>query len=125
MSLDLYFTVNHGKKTCQCNACGREYETNNIEEVLSVNITDNLNRMAKEAGVYDVLWKPSESGIVKAGDMVPALRAGLADLEARPDHFRQFNAQNGWGTYEYFVPFVREVLAAAIENPTAEVRASV
>ena len=105
MSLDLYFRATR--------------ET----EVGSFNITHNLNKMAMEAGIYEVLWRPEEIDITTAGQMIEPLEAGLAKLEANPSHFEQFNAENGWGLYKHFVPFVRKVLACCIENPDATVRA--
>ncbi len=87
------------------------------------NITHNLGPMAKEAGVYGVLWRPEETGIMAAQDMLPALEAGLAKLEADEAHFRQFDSPNGWGRYEHLCAFVREVIEAARTYPTALVRA--
>jgi hypothetical protein len=55
---------------------------------------------------------------------VPLLEAGLAKLKADPAHFAKFNAENGWGLYEHFVPFVENYLAACKEHPEAEVSVS-
>lgn len=106
MSLDIYFT--QVKPTI----------------VFDTNITHNLNKMADAAGIYKVLWRPEEIGITLAHEMIPALEEGLAKLKADPEKFKQFNAPNGWGMYEHFVPFVEKVLAAAKENPEATVRVS-
>ncbi len=97
-----------------------------LTDVFSANITHNLVNMAQEAGVYDALWRPERIGErVQAHQIIPILEAGLADLKARPKHFEQFNASNGWGLYEHFVPFVEECLAACKAHPEAQVRASV
>ena len=88
------------------------------------NITHNLNRMAAEAGIYAALWRPEELGIERASELVPLLNEGLAKLEADPAHFRQFDAPNGYGTYDNLVRFVRNYLSACREHPDATVRAS-
>jgi hypothetical protein len=94
-------------------------------EVYSANITHNLNRMAEEAGLYLYLWRPDEIGITKAGQLIEPLRDGLALLKgAEPERFKAFDAPNGWGLYEHFVPWVERYLAACIENPDADVHVS-
>jgi hypothetical protein len=92
-------------------------------EVYSRNITHNLNKMAMEAGIYEALWRPEEIGIVRADQLIEPLTVGLDKLKADPEHYQKFNAPNGWGMYEHFVPFVEDYLQACKENPDAEVRA--
>ncbi len=94
-------------------------------EVFSANITHNLGQMAREAGVYQVLWRPEESGCATAADAIPILREGLARLKADPTHFSQFNPENGWGDYSGFVQFVERALAACERNPDATMTADV
>jgi hypothetical protein len=93
--------------------------------VFDANITHNLGRMADEAGVYEVLWRPKENGYQKAGQIIPILREGIALLESDPPRFEKFNAKNGWGLYEHFVPFVKSVLAACEKYPDADIEVSV
>ena len=93
-------------------------------EVYEANITHNLGKMAKEAGIYMPLWRPDEIGCTHAGDIADMLTDGLKDLKARPLHYEQFNASNGWGTYEHFVPFVEKYLNACRENPEAIIEVS-
>jgi hypothetical protein len=93
--------------------------------VFSRNITHNLTKMASEAGIYEVLWHPSEHGYQKAEQAIPVLRKGLALLEAKPKRFEKFNSKNGWGMYEHFVPFVRAVLEACEEYPDADIVVSI
>lgn len=92
--------------------------------VYSDNITHNLNKMAEAAGIYDVLWRPDENGIWQAQQLIQPLSIGLAQLVSNPDKFKQFNAPNGWGMYENFVPFVSKYLAACVANPEASVSVS-
>lgn len=93
-------------------------------EVYSNNITHNLGRMAREAGLYEPLWRPEEIHINRAGDLVSVLEEGLTKLKADPDRFRKFNPENGWGDYEGLVRFVESYLEACKETPNATVRAS-
>lgn len=112
MSLDVSLSTN------VCAHCGRgDWEW-------GANITHNLTRMADEAGIYGAVWRPEEHGITTAAQVAEVLRRGLADMEARPDHYRQFDATNGWGTYDQFLPWLREYLEACEQWPDATVRVS-
>ena len=102
MSLDVY--LNDGKT-----------------QLFTANITHNLGEMADEAGIYKHLWRPEEIGIRKAGELIAPLRQGLHKLVERPSHFKTFNAPNGWGKYEHFIPFVAEYLEACIQHPDATI----
>ena len=101
-------------------------EVPGMVKVYERSITHNLTDMAREAGVYQALWRPTENPAFKtAGDLIPVLRRGYDDLKARPDHYRRFNAPDGWGTYEAFVQFVAATLNACMEYPHAITRACV
>jgi hypothetical protein len=92
-------------------------------ELYSRNITHNLNKMAEEASIYYPLWHPYELWEnPTAGMLIPLLEEGLTNLKSNPEHFKQFDASNGWGTYKDFVPFVEEVLDACKKHPKANVR---
>lgn len=93
-------------------------------EVYWRNITHNLNKMAQEAGIYQHLWRPEELNITVAKDLIDPLTEGLARLEDKPEHYRKFDAPNGWGTYDNFVDFVRDYLKACQENPDATIEVS-
>lgn len=92
-------------------------------QVFETNITHNLNKMAEEAGIYEVLWRPEEIGISKAEQMIDLLEKGIQKMESDPEHFKTFDSPNGWGTYKNFLPWCKEVLEACKENPDAEVEA--
>jgi len=92
--------------------------------VYDANITHNLNTMAEEAGIYKHLWRPEELGISLAGGLIEPLKKGLELLKSDQVRFEKFNAENGWGLYEHFVPFVENYLNACIENPDAEISVS-
>lgn len=92
--------------------------------IYDANITHNLTTMADKAGVYKHLWRPEELGISVSKDLIEPLTKGLAKLESNPAYYKQFDAANGWGVYDDFVPWVRKYLAACIENPEAIIHIS-
>ena len=92
--------------------------------VFDANITHNLGKMANEAGIYNACWSPETIDAKQAKDIIPFLERGLADLKSRPEHFKQFDAPNGWGKYVDFVPWVEKYLAACKEDPEAEIEIS-
>lgn len=92
--------------------------------VFSANITHNLNRMAKAAGIHMHVWRPDELGVKYAGELIEPLREGIALMEGDPEYFREHDAPNGWGTYDQFVPWLKKYLAACEGNPDAEIDVS-
>lgn len=92
--------------------------------VYEANTTHNLGAMAEAAGLYGYLWKPEQVGVTTARQLIEPLRAGLARLEAEPETFQRYNAENGWGRYEHLVEFVRRYLEACERYPDAKVRVS-
>jgi hypothetical protein len=90
-------------------------------EVYSANITHNLAKMASEAGIYRHLWRPDEIGIERAEQLIGPLETGLTLLESDPDRFKKLNPENGWGTYEGLIHFVRDYLEACRNYPSATV----
>lgn len=126
MSLDVYLTEPIAEadreRPHHCESCTCKGE--DTREVYWANITHNLGGMADAAGIYKALWRPEEIGITTAGQLIEPLTHGLALLRADPTHFEQFNAKNGWGLYEDFVPWVAAYLRACEEHPTATIRVS-
>jgi hypothetical protein len=102
-------------------ACYEE-ETN---EVFHSNITHNLGQMARMAGVYNCLWRPNESEFYKAAEIIVHLEDGIKFMEDDPKFYKQFDSENGWGTYEQFLHWVKDVLQACKENLNANIEVSV
>jgi len=69
MSLDVYLTVT--KPTL----------------VFEGNITHNLGAMAREAGIYEALWRPEEINVTTAEQLIEPLTVGLEKLKADPREF--------------------------------------
>ena len=96
---------------------------NNIE-VFWKNITHNLNKMASEAGIYEILWRPDENGFIYAKDIINILDEAYSELVLNKKHYKKFDAENGWGTYDGFKEFVRCVLEACNQYPNATIKIS-
>jgi hypothetical protein len=110
VSLDFYLEVPG------CPHCGA-----NGGSVYQSNITHNLNSMFEEAGVYDILWRGDG---LRAGDVLPRLDHALTLMKAEPEHFRKFDAPNGWGTYAHAVPWLEDIVDACRKHPAATIRCS-
>jgi len=93
-----------------------EFESNCV---FDANITHNLGEMAFKAGIYKACWRPEEIGATKASDIIEILTKGLEDMKARPEYFKNFDSDNGWGTYKDFLPWVESYLKACREYPEA------
>lgn len=116
MSLDFYITAPvQPTHRAPCPHCGQMMTvTPELEELFSANITHNLTRMWREAGVFDALY---ESEGKRAADIVGALTEGVATMAREPDRFHAFSAPNKWGTYEQALPWLERVREACIESP--------
>lgn len=90
----------------------------NEEAVFDANITNNLTKMAFEANLYQALF---HSGGKKAIEIISQLYKGLEQLKSNPEYYKKFNPENGWGTYDDFVPFVEKVLKACLDYPFAKI----
>ena len=98
--------------------------------VYSGNVTHNLGKMAAAVNVgvnltlYDVLWRPEEHGIFQARTIVDYLYTGWRELSRHPEKYRKYNPENGWGSYEGLVDFVRVYHSNCMENLDAKIEVS-
>jgi len=114
MSLDISLET-----PMSCPHCGGDLHGGT--EVFTANITHNLGKMWRKAGVWDALY---ESDGRRASDYIEALRAGVADFEKNYAEYEKLNSPNGWGLAEHALPWLRRVLAAFEQNPEANIRVS-
>ena len=91
------------------------------------NITHNLGAMARAVELsngmtlYNVLWRPDEQeGLKYAKDISELLDEGWNTLLSDPERFKQFNPENGWGSYDTLIHFVYNYRNACWDNPDAE-----
>lgn len=108
MSLDIYL---YGKKKGE-----------HLVEIFETNITHNLESMAREAGIQDVLWRPEKVGAIYAEDIIDAIERGLNLIKSDPKRFEVFNTSNEWGLYNDFIPWIEKYLNACKENPKAIIK---
>jgi hypothetical protein len=81
--------------------------------------------MAEEAGLYKCLWHGPSNGIKTAQQLIEPLTNGIADMKARPAHYKQFDAESGWGTYADFIPWLERLLVECKRIPNATISVSV
>jgi hypothetical protein len=124
MSLDVYLRGDKVQGTRECSSCGHRHQRDVDLEYFEANITHNLGRMADAAGIYYHLWRPDEIGVTVASQLIEPLRNGLRTLESEPQRFKKLNPDNGWGTYDSLVRFVRKYLRACEDWPDATVLVS-
>jgi hypothetical protein len=118
MSLDIYGRIPLAE--CECPKCNHEFTK--TQEVFSLNITHNLKEMAKKAHIailwdWDILNK-------QAWVLINPLKKAILDMEAHPSYYKEFNANNGWGTYKDFLPWLKKLLEACEKYPHAILRIS-
>lgn len=124
MSLDVYLEGPKREVGCECPTCFNEHSRTEADCFYDSNITHNLIPMAAEAGIYEIVWRPEESGITKASQLIEPLRAAIQLMKDDPPRFEAHNPSNGWGLYKHFVPWLESYLAACEEYPDATPRAS-
>lgn len=112
MSLDVHLNPK------PCPHCGR------CDEPFWQSITHNLVPMAKAAGIYGIVWHPAENGIKTAGQLIEPLRIAIKAMHDDPERFKVFDAPNGWGLYENFLPWLEKYLEACEQMPDAAVEAN-
>lgn len=73
------------------------------------NITWNARKIIKKS--TGLGWKNCQNNGLCV-DVIPKIEAGLRRLEQNPDSFKEYEAQNGWGTVEGTIQFFRRILEA-------------
>ena len=120
MSLDI--TLFTEAKEPFCSHCGNYHQPRTI--LFETNITHNLGKMAKAADIYSVLWRPETVDVDKAEQLIAPLEEGIGKMTYDPEYYQQYDASNGWGTYEQFLPWLEELLEACKKYPNAKIEVS-
>lgn len=113
MSLDIKL---YESKKLEC-SCGIVHNVPTGYTSYETNITHNLNNMAEAVGIYMYLWRPEEIEVKQASELIKPLQDGIKELERYPEKYNAYSASNGWGTYEQFIPWLKQLLKACEENP--------
>ena len=80
--------------------------------------------LSNGATLYHVLWRPDECGWKYARDIGDLLHEAYNILISDPEKYKEYNPENGWGSYEGLVDFVYDYRAACWDYPEAELRIS-
>lgn len=88
------------------------------------NITHNLTKMARTAGLYECLWRPEEIDITTAHQLIEPLCKGITFLTMYRHLCEQDNPPNGWGNWESLYDFCCDYLKACTEHPLSIIRVS-
>jgi hypothetical protein len=83
-------------------------------DVVDRNITHNLNKMWKAAGIYDSLYNSEGQ---TAASVLSNLEDGLELMIKDPERFKKLDSPNGWGTYENAVPWLTRLIKGFKEYP--------
>ena len=114
----------------------RDRLTEPTDEVLWINITHNLGKMAskvpisfhtdnvrKDTDLYHIMWRPEEvftgKKEIKLKDVVEPLTIGFNYLISREKELSKYNPENGWGHYENFVYCLPQYIRACYKWPDA------
>lgn len=85
----------------------------------SRNQTSNVSCMWRAAGVELADFEGQT-----ARDVLPALRAVIAAMEADPATYKAMNPSNGWGDYDSCLKFLRDLVKDFASHPKATVTVS-
>lgn len=89
------------------------------------NITHNLAAMARDAGIYEILWHPEKMNPQPtAFSVAMTLESAIALMWADPARFKLHDAPNGWGIYDHFMPWLEKVARYCRDHPDFRVSAS-
>tara|TARA_R100000306_G_C4251190_1_gene80537 strand:+ start:109 stop:498 length:390 start_codon:yes stop_codon:yes gene_type:complete len=101
------------------------------ELVSDEKFTANYIPMAKECGlkelIFGLLRKYDHSdgferkSVYCADQAVPILKKGIELLRANPQHFKELEPSNGWGTYCDFLQSCMKTLRACKKFPEAKI----
>ena len=101
-----------------------------IEETDVYNITHNLTVMAKKCSIpfqesgyiqnqislYDLLWRPFDNGFTKNDKIYLTTLLKLYQKLENNLEYKKYEAENGWGTYEGLLNFVKNVVNLCMDN---------
>lgn len=85
-------------------------------EVCDMNYTHNVTNMWRKAGVYDALYMSEGK---KASEVIKQLEDGIKHMTENPEEYIKMNPENGWGSYETALPWLKEFCCSCKEHPEA------
>ena len=91
----------------------------NTHDIWGRNHTSNTASMWREAGA-DL----TEMDGMDAATASYVLTQAIKEIASRPSKYRAMEPENGWGTYDSCLGFLREIRDACDEHPNAALRVS-
>jgi len=85
-----------------------------------VYVTDAM--VWKDITLYEIMWRPEEVGIYDGGTLLPHLQRALDYMLPREGELKEYNPDNGWGTYEGLLKAVRDMGQHCAMFPHASLR---
>lgn len=92
--------------------------------VFDINITHNLNEMARALGVYEILWRPDELAEnamvdkIYVKNFLKPINGSIEELATNMDYYQsEYGPKNGWGSAETLLKDLRLIRNAIEENP--------
>jgi hypothetical protein len=123
VSADYWLTYGDVEADEGCRECSEPipvripYRTDHRVGIHSWNVTYNLGTMLRAAGFppwRDLIGAP-------AAEVAETLAKVAETLREDPDGFKQYNPDNGWGTYEGAVEFVESFRDGCANHPRATI----
>lgn len=88
-------------------------------------ITNNLNLLAEQVGLYPYLWTPSQMNVTLASELVKPLEDALANIDKNREALRVYEPPNKYGTVESLERIATSLLAIANEFGDAQITSQV
>ena len=85
-------------------------------QLYDTNMTHNVIPMWSKAGVYDALYNSEGK---QASEILESLKAGVADMTSNPEDYKELNPDNGWGSYESALYWLKQFTQACNSHPKA------
>lgn len=85
--------------------------------VFQADITNNLEPMAKAAGIDDILWGSYGDSVP---DFIVRLSDGIRFLKKYPIIFQRLNPANGLGSYETLLEVAENLIQKCYQYQTAK-----
>lgn len=88
-------------------------------------ITNNLNLLAEQVGLYPYLWTPTQVAVTTASQLVQPLNDALALIDEKREALRVYEPPNKYGTVESLERIASSMLAICNEFGDASITSEV
>ena len=123
MSYDVHLDVPCTPAPCYCR-CHETPEKPGTETVFKTNYTSNYSPMWDAAGCRLRDWAYEKAAGRTAATLIEPLRTAIKTMADDPKRFIAMEPENGWGSYEGALAWLRSILRACEKYPEASVYVS-